>query len=946
MNLFRFGPLLVLVLNLVAASFAQQDCRFPLQSVPGPILFTPAQETLLGDILTRSTNSTNRVLEDDALRAPLLRIGNRLAANAPKTGITPQFTLVDLPDANAFTFPGGRIYVTKKLIAASHNEDELAGVLAHEMGHVYTRQIARDYSEIWRAVLNVTSLPDNTDIEEKFHRVMDTYAANSKALRKLDHREDREQVEADTFGINLVIRAGYDPKSYADFFDRVTETRGRKGNWLSDIFGMTKPDSKRLREMIRTTVAAPSGCVNTEGKMTPEEFSKWRQAVVAYSGFGKQESLPPNALKQVMKDPLRSEIRHLRFSADGKYVLAQDDASIYVMTREPFANLFRIDSEKAFNADFTPDSKSLAFHTDDMRVEVWDIAQQQLSDSYELHVPRACMQSVLSPTGDYLACLQLGEDNEFPAQVAILDVKTGDEVWVKKSVFDPTFGEALALMFGAHIGINLEFSPDGRFLAGSRGFLQFAFDLQQKQPVQLGKAKNYMQYEFVFLSNDTILGELGDHAEKSAVVKFPTGDVINQVPTGVVSLDRVAAGNYAILRPVVHAAAAILDLNTKKYLLTSQTRAIDMYNGIIVAELQNGGLGLFKSAAEPPIASAMLPKGPMTSFTAVSVSSDFGYVAYSGWMRGAIWDLKDGTRVSHVRGFRGAYFQPNHDLLALFPPQDSYTSKGYRTKEEWKQQHSKQWQKEDEQKVGAESVRWIAGTTQFVGLSSLAKRFDVWQHGPYLLVSERLTADGKEVKNRELEIRDVATGKTLWSRKFPGGLSQWFYNITGDSFVLVWRADDDTGKDLLKADSALRAKVNAFPKKKGAGLIEVLSHRTGERRFVIPFDTGEFSIDIRDVDVVGETVMVADTEDRLLILNSKGERLGRIFATRGILDPGGKLLAAQTEPGRITLLSTDSMQKKQVYTFGSRIAYMAFSADSKHLIVITADQTFYTFEVG
>ena len=65
----------------------------------------------------------------------LTRIGEKLLATLPPTGIHYRFRIYDSGEVNAFSVAGGRVYVSRKLIAAVKNEDELAGVLAHELGH-------------------------------------------------------------------------------------------------------------------------------------------------------------------------------------------------------------------------------------------------------------------------------------------------------------------------------------------------------------------------------------------------------------------------------------------------------------------------------------------------------------------------------------------------------------------------------------------------------------------------------------------------------------------------------------------------------------------------------------------------------------------------------------------------------------------------------------------
>jgi hypothetical protein len=98
-------------------------------------IFSEQQEMDLGEVVAESLAYTIRVIEDDALVRPLRRIGNRVAQQMPASKLEFRFFLIDDPNANAWALPGGRIYVTRKLVSITRNEDELAGVLAHEMGH-------------------------------------------------------------------------------------------------------------------------------------------------------------------------------------------------------------------------------------------------------------------------------------------------------------------------------------------------------------------------------------------------------------------------------------------------------------------------------------------------------------------------------------------------------------------------------------------------------------------------------------------------------------------------------------------------------------------------------------------------------------------------------------------------------------------------------------------
>ena len=218
-------------------------------------------------------------------------------------------------------------------------------------------------------------------------------------MRKPDafKQRDREkgQLTADQIGFNALVNAGYDPKAAARFWDRVTETKGKTGSWFSDLFGTTRPEQRRLREMLTALSSLPAGCVQERTATATPEFKQWQTAVVAYTGPGRNESLRHVIAKLELTPPLRSDITHIKFSPDGKHVLVQDESSINVLTRQPFVPVFHIDAPNANHAHFTPDSQSIVFHTTNLRVEKWSVAEKKLTDVREIVVNKGCCRRSL-----------------------------------------------------------------------------------------------------------------------------------------------------------------------------------------------------------------------------------------------------------------------------------------------------------------------------------------------------------------------------------------------------------------------------------------------------------------------------------------------------------------------------------------------------------------------
>ncbi|PYX67943.1 MAG: hypothetical protein DMG78_26555 [Acidobacteria bacterium] len=144
------------------SSSAQQACPQPpaLERVAGKTIFTDQQEIDLGDAMGDSLAREFVLIDDPVLTAHLEALGARLARYLPPNNLRFRFFLIDLPEVNAFSLSGGRIYVARKMVALTRSEDELAGVLAHEMGHIVTHQHSILMTHLLKRVLGVTQVGD------------------------------------------------------------------------------------------------------------------------------------------------------------------------------------------------------------------------------------------------------------------------------------------------------------------------------------------------------------------------------------------------------------------------------------------------------------------------------------------------------------------------------------------------------------------------------------------------------------------------------------------------------------------------------------------------------------------------------------------------------------------------------------------------------------------
>lgn len=130
------------------------------------------------------------------------------------------FTVLDSPIVNAFALPGGYVYVTRGLLALADSEAEVAGVLAHEIGHVAARHSAERYGQTMAANLagiGLGVLLGNQAVSETFA------TASAMALRSFSREQE---YEADLLGVRYLRRAGFDANAMAGFLTKLQADSG------------------------------------------------------------------------------------------------------------------------------------------------------------------------------------------------------------------------------------------------------------------------------------------------------------------------------------------------------------------------------------------------------------------------------------------------------------------------------------------------------------------------------------------------------------------------------------------------------------------------------------------------------------------------------------------------------------------------------------------------
>lgn len=165
-----------------------------------------AEELAVGRQIAGNLLGAASLVKDQALQKYVNQVGRWVANQSERPYLAWHFGVIDSPDLNAFAAPGGYIFVTKGLYKLLKNEAELAGVLAHEVGHVVRKH---HYKVIQQAkVIDFGSRLLAEKAESDNPLVQQLIGSGAEIVaRGLDKRAE---YEADRMGVVLAARAGYD----------------------------------------------------------------------------------------------------------------------------------------------------------------------------------------------------------------------------------------------------------------------------------------------------------------------------------------------------------------------------------------------------------------------------------------------------------------------------------------------------------------------------------------------------------------------------------------------------------------------------------------------------------------------------------------------------------------------------------------------------------------
>lgn len=185
------------------------------------------EERQLGEEVQRQVRAEVVLLRDDVVRNYVTDIGLEIVSAAGPQPFDFHFEVVEDDEINAFALPAGYIYVHTETILKARNVSELAGVMAHEVGHVVRRHIAENYGKQQAARWGHQILVIGAGVAGGNAAAgAANLGGGLVAMAVLNSFGREAEAEADDFAVETMPRAGYDPRGLVSFFETLRREGG------------------------------------------------------------------------------------------------------------------------------------------------------------------------------------------------------------------------------------------------------------------------------------------------------------------------------------------------------------------------------------------------------------------------------------------------------------------------------------------------------------------------------------------------------------------------------------------------------------------------------------------------------------------------------------------------------------------------------------------------
>ena len=292
-RLFRTRLAAALACAIVAFGAAAQDTsvRLPDLGSSANALVSPQEAQEYGAAMLRQMRSMDMVVDDAMLDDYINDLGYRLVAASDKPKDHFSFFIVKEDVINAFAAPGGYIAVNSGLIIITNSESELAGVIAHEIGHITQNHLQRAFEASKKdtplmalILLGAIAAGAGAGAGDAAGAIM--MGGQGLLMQRQINFTRKDEIEADRAGIQTLSNVGYDPNAMASFFGRMEDTlRVGSGGDIGDVPALLQDHPVSMDRI--SDAKARAGALIAQQKQRPNgstlDKSQWEKSTAPIS---------------------------------------------------------------------------------------------------------------------------------------------------------------------------------------------------------------------------------------------------------------------------------------------------------------------------------------------------------------------------------------------------------------------------------------------------------------------------------------------------------------------------------------------------------------------------------------------------------------------------------------------------------------------------------------
>jgi len=197
-------------------------------------MFNTAQEVSLGQEMDQEVQKKLVIVHDPEMEYRLNSIGSKVAAVSDRQDLVYYFRIVKDNRLNAFSMPGGFVYVNTALMRSA-TDDELAGVLSHEIGHIAAKHGIKQLQAMlgYQAIMGIAlGMGTESNLQDSLDIIFN--------LGSLGYSR-KDEFFADKLAVKYTKKAGYDPNGLVTFFGKLKKEAQEKGSGFNLLFLSSHP---------------------------------------------------------------------------------------------------------------------------------------------------------------------------------------------------------------------------------------------------------------------------------------------------------------------------------------------------------------------------------------------------------------------------------------------------------------------------------------------------------------------------------------------------------------------------------------------------------------------------------------------------------------------------------------------------------------------------------